>query len=119
MKKLVLAAATVVVATMSLAHSALADGRNNGDEWRHGGRHTENRDRDGDNWDRGGRHNDRRDDWRRDRWRHHHGWRHDGWRGGPRVIIRPGFYEPYCFIKKVRRYDDWGNVYIKRIRVCR
>jgi hypothetical protein len=29
-------------------------------------------------------------------------------------------YKPhrYCFIKKVRRYDDWGNVYIKRIKVC-
>ena len=23
-----------------------------------------------------------------------------------------------CFIKKVKHYDDWGNVYIKRIKVC-
>ena len=27
-------------------------------------------------------------------------------------------YQPYCFVKKVRRYDDWGNVYVKRVRVC-
>lgn len=28
-------------------------------------------------------------------------------------------YRPYCFIKKVRRYDHYGNVYYERIRVCR
>ncbi len=28
-------------------------------------------------------------------------------------------YEPHCFIKKVKRWDKWGNLRIKRIRVCR
>ncbi|OCP14594.1 hypothetical protein BBX50_12235 [Ensifer sp. LC11] len=27
--------------------------------------------------------------------------------------------EPYCFIKKVKRYDHYGNVYFKKIRICR
>ena len=27
-------------------------------------------------------------------------------------------YEPYCFIKKVKSYDYYGNVIIKKIRVC-
>lgn len=120
MKKLVLAAATVLVATMSLASSAQADGRyRDEDEWRRNGQHEEYRDREEGNWDGDRRHHERRDDWRRDRWRHHHGWRHDRSRDGPRVIIRPGYYDRYCFIKKVRRYDDWGNLYIKRVRVCR
>ena len=30
-----------------------------------------------------------------------------------------GYYAPYCFIKKIRTYDYYGNLYIKRIRVCR
>lgn len=32
-----------------------------------------------------------------------------------------GYYEyrPYCFIKKVRRYDAYGNVYYERVRICR
>jgi hypothetical protein len=53
------------------------------------------------------------------RWRHHgwHGHHHNYW-GGPRIVIRPAYYGDYCFIKKVRRYDDYGNVYVKRIRVC-
>jgi hypothetical protein len=52
-------------------------------------------------------------------WRRHHGWygHHHYW-GGPRIVIRPAYYNDYCFIKKVRRYDDWGNVYIKRVRIC-
>ena len=28
-------------------------------------------------------------------------------------------YEPYCFIKKIKSYDYYGNVIIKRIKVCR
>ena len=28
-------------------------------------------------------------------------------------------YRPYCFIKKVRRYDHYGNVYYERVRICR
>ena len=54
-------------------------------------------------------------------WRHHHRWHghHWGYWGGPRIVIRPAFYaDDYCFVKKIKRYDDYGNVYIKRIRVC-
>ncbi|MBL0374990.1 hypothetical protein JJB09_23530 [Rhizobium sp. KVB221] len=53
-------------------------------------------------------------------WRRYHGW-HNGYWGGARIVIRPRvvYYGDYCFVKKVRRYDDWGNVYIKRVRVCR
>ncbi|WP_158565505.1 hypothetical protein [Shinella sp. WSJ-2] len=28
-------------------------------------------------------------------------------------------YQPYCFIKKIKSYDYYGNVVIKRIKVCR
>jgi hypothetical protein len=28
-------------------------------------------------------------------------------------------YEPYCFVKKVKTYDYYGNVIVKKIRVCR
>ncbi|WP_430440210.1 hypothetical protein [Shinella sp.] len=28
-------------------------------------------------------------------------------------------YEPYCFIKKVKSYDYYGNVIIKKIKVCK
>ena len=52
-------------------------------------------------------------------WRRHYGWYgHPHYWGGPRIVIRPAYYNDYCFIKKVRRYDDWGNVYIKRVRIC-
>jgi hypothetical protein len=27
-------------------------------------------------------------------------------------------YEPACFIKKIKSYDYYGNVIIKKIRVC-
>ena len=51
------------------------------------------------------------------RWRHHgHRWHNGYW--GPVVVVRPAYYNDYCFVKKVRRYDDWGNLYIKRVRVC-
>jgi len=32
----------------------------------------------------------------------------------PRVVIRDD-----CFTKKVRRVNNWGEVVIKRVRVCR
>lgn len=118
MKKIIISTLAAILATMSLASVASADSRNrNDDEWRP--RHHDSR-QDSDRSDRW-RHADRRDDgWRHDRWRQ--GWRHDGWRGGywggPRVIITPR-YADYCFIKKVRHYDRWGNLYIKRVRVCR
>ena len=55
------------------------------------------------------------------------GWRHHGWHngyhgywGGPRIVIRPAYYaNDYCFVKKVRSYDEYGNLYIERVRVCR
>ena len=28
-------------------------------------------------------------------------------------------YQPHCFIKKVKSYDYYGNLVIKRIKVCR
>ena len=54
-------------------------------------------------------------------WHHgwHNGWHHGFW-GGPRFVIRPAYYhdDDYCFVRKVREYDDYGNVYIKRVRSC-
>ena len=51
------------------------------------------------------------------------GWRyrHNGWNHGNRwgvVVVAPRDYGGYCFTKKVKRYDDWGNVYVKRVRIC-
>jgi len=108
MKKLALTVLAAVVATVGMASVASADSRRGDDEWRrHGDRHA---DRNDDNW----RHGDRDRHWR------HDGWRHDGWRHhGPRIVFRSDFRDDYCFVKKVRRYDDWGNVYIKRVRICR
>ena len=49
--------------------------------------------------------------WRHHGWRHHHNW--------GVVVVGPRYvYNDYCFVKKVKRYDDWGNVYIKRVRIC-
>ena len=28
-------------------------------------------------------------------------------------------YQPYCFVKKIKSYDYYGNVIVKKIRVCR
>ena len=28
-------------------------------------------------------------------------------------------YKPHCFIKKVKSYDYYGNVVIKKIKVCK
>lgn len=50
------------------------------------------------------------------RWRHHGGWRHHNHWGV--VVVGPRYYGDYCFVKKIKRYDDWGNVYIKRVRIC-
>ena len=51
------------------------------------------------------------------KWKHghnRHGW-HNRHHWG--VVIRHD-YDDYCFVKKIKRYDDWGNVYIKRVRIC-
>ncbi|MBX9457400.1 MAG: hypothetical protein KL863_16060 [Rhizobium sp.] len=52
-------------------------------------------------------------------WKHgnNHGWK---WKHGHHNSIKiysPG-YNDYCFVKKIKKYDDWGNVYIKKVRVC-
>jgi hypothetical protein len=50
------------------------------------------------------------------KWKHrHNGWKRHHWGV---VVVSPRYYGDYCFVKKVKRYDDWGNVYIKRVRVC-
>lgn len=121
MKKLALTALAALVTLTGLAATASADSRyNDEDQWR---RHSQRDggDRDGGDWDGrrdGDRHADRgrdrdRDEWRwrdrRDHWRYRH---------NPRYVFRYDRAD-YCFVKKVRRYDDWGNVYIKRVRICR
>ena len=50
------------------------------------------------------------------RWRHHGGWRHHNHWGV--VVVSPRYYGDYCFVKKIKRYDDWGNVYVERVRIC-
>lgn len=50
------------------------------------------------------------------RWKHRHGWHHNNHWGV--VVVSPRYYGDYCFVKKVKRYDDWGNVYIRKVRVC-
>jgi hypothetical protein len=128
MKKIVLGAIAAVFATLSLSSVAAAESRGRSEEWRHDGGRQERGFDSGRRGNDGRRHQDagRHDDRRHDRWQHrgaghYYGWRGPGWRygywGGPRVVIAPG-YADYCFIKKVRRYDAWGNVYVKRVRVC-
>lgn len=40
-----------------------------------------------------------------------------GWGHGAHVTISDDYgYD--CFWKKVKRYDKWGNLVIKKIRVC-
>lgn len=122
MKKIALTAIAAAMATIGLASVASADSRYGDDDeqWRRHGQ------QDGGDWDgrrdgeRDGRRDDDRQGWRdhdrrgdADRWgddwrRHHHRY---GW--------RPQFRDDFCFVKKIRRYDDWGNVYIKRVRICR
>jgi hypothetical protein len=29
-----------------------------------------------------------------------------------------GHYEPSCYVKKVKRWDRWGNLRIKRVTIC-
>ena len=52
-------------------------------------------------------------------WRFRHG--HGGWHNRGHfgvVVVAPRYYGGYCFTKKIKRYDDWGNVYVKRVRIC-
>ncbi len=54
-----------------------------------------------------------------------HRWRHGHWNGHHRafgfvVDVGPGYYDDGgdCYIKKVRRYDRYGNLYVKKVTVC-
>ncbi|OBZ96938.1 hypothetical protein ADU59_04265 [Pararhizobium polonicum] len=38
--------------------------------------------------------------------------------GHRRHHYKRSYYEPQCWIKKVRQYDYYGNLVVKRIRVC-
>jgi hypothetical protein len=111
MRKLAIGAMAAVVAALSLSTAAEAS------QWRHRGFHNgwHHGWNGGRHW-RGGWHHGWRGGWR------HHGWRY-GWRGGywggPRIVIGGPVYDGYCFVKKVRRHDENGNAYIKRVRVCR
>jgi hypothetical protein len=111
MKKLALTALAAVIATLGVVATASAGSRNNDDEWPRDDRDWGGR-RDHDRSARRDRHDD--DDWRhghhRRHWRHHH--RH-------RFVFRDDYDNDYCFVQRVRRYDEWGNMYIRRIQVCR
>lgn len=143
MKKLVVAVVIALVAAFSFADISDARSRNGGFQWHsghgggnwrgHGGRHY------------GGRHYGYRHHGYRHGYRHrgyrHYGYRHGGrYNGGPYygwgpgwgywggyggywggvgIVVGPGYYDDYCYIRKVRRYDQWGNMYIRRVRVCR
>jgi len=48
-----------------------------------------------------------------------HGHGHYGHRRHHNYYYSDYGYDQYCFIKKVKRWDKWGNLRIKRIRVCR
>jgi hypothetical protein len=50
------------------------------------------------------------------KWKHHH--HHHHWKHRHHHGIYIYGHHNYCFVKKVKHYDDWGNVYIKRIKVC-
>ncbi|WLR92093.1 hypothetical protein [Shinella zoogloeoides] len=51
----------------------------------------------------------------------HGGWDHGGWGHGHGHGAHVTVYDDYgydCFWKKVKRYDKWGNLVIKKIRIC-
>ncbi len=54
----------------------------------------------------------------------YYGGYNDGYFGGGysqpqrRHYYKKTYYEPTCWIKKIRKYDDYGNLVVKRIRVC-
>ncbi|WP_421579913.1 hypothetical protein [Shinella sp. M31] len=45
----------------------------------------------------------------------HHGW--GGHHGG--YVSHDYGHRRHCFWKKIKRYDYWGNLVIKRVKVCR
>lgn len=42
----------------------------------------------------------------------------DHYYGHKRHYYKKTYYEPNCWIKKIRKYDYYGNLVVKRIRVC-
>jgi hypothetical protein len=54
----------------------------------------------------------------------HHRWRHRHWHGGPAfgiVIGGPRYIHAdadYCYVRKVRRYNRWGELVIRRVTIC-
>ena len=28
-------------------------------------------------------------------------------------------YQPHCFVKKIKSYDYYGNIVIRKVRICR
>lgn len=49
-------------------------------------------------------------------WKNRHGWKRSNWGV---VVVSPRYvYRDYCYVKKVKRYDDWGNLYIRKVRIC-
>lgn len=43
-----------------------------------------------------------------------------GWGGHHRHVSHYyGHHHRHCHWKKIKRYDKWGHVVIKRVRVCR
>ncbi len=48
-------------------------------------------------------------------WDGHHGW--GGHHGG--YVTHYYGHRRHCFWKKIKRYDHWGNLVIKRVKVCR
>ena len=44
-----------------------------------------------------------------------------GWKGhhGGYVTIHDGYGYGHCFWKKVHRYNKWGHLVVKKVRICR
>jgi hypothetical protein len=55
-------------------------------------------------------------------WHPHHDWHHGPFFGGIIFDAGPRYISDDeggdCFLKKVRSYDDYGNLYLKTVRVC-
>ena len=114
MKKFAIAAVAAAIATLSF--STIAEARAH---WEHRGWHNSGWNHHG-GWNRLWRH----DGWRHSGWHHRGYW--GGWGGGwggywggPAIVIGGPVYNDYCFVRRVRHHDRHGNVYIKRVRVCR
>ncbi|MFB2550258.1 hypothetical protein [Ensifer soli] len=51
---------------------------------------------------------------------HGYGWGHHAPSYGGHTYVYDDYgYEPVCRFKKVKRWDRWGNLYFKTIKICR